>query len=158
MSNRSLESVPPTETLEIENGLSLIPRVKLLLTVHRADRSVKPVDEWLFKRSLVDFLKSSFSVTVAEDDFVVRRFKDLKKRKRDDPVADGALFVRDLGFLSKISRSRIGEATEDVKDLEKKFVDWRRSLVDKMDGIELNLEGVKFRMSVAVPSTDDLME
>ncbi|XP_057469378.1 uncharacterized protein LOC130758470 [Actinidia eriantha] len=155
MSNRSLESVPPTETLEIENGLSLIPRVKLLLTVHRADRSVKPVDEWQLKRSLVDFLKSSLSVTVTEDDFVVRRFKDLKKRKRDDPVADGALFVRDLGFLSKISRSRIGEATEDVKELEKKFVDWRRSLVDKMDGIELNLEGVKFRLSVAVPASDD---
>ncbi|KAL6995347.1 hypothetical protein U1Q18_005485 [Sarracenia purpurea var. burkii] len=158
MSNRSLESLPPTGALDIENGLSLVPRVKLLLTVHRTDYSVKPVDEWQLKRSLTDFLRSSFSVTVPEDDIDVRRFKDLNKRKREDSVAQGALFIRDLSFLSKRSRSKIDDVTageDDVKELEKKFLNWRRSVVDKMDGIELNLEGVKFRLTVAVPASDD---
>ncbi|KAI7992422.1 hypothetical protein LOK49_LG12G03060 [Camellia lanceoleosa] len=42
----SSETLRPTETLEIENGLSLVPRMKLLLTIHCADHSVKPLDEW----------------------------------------------------------------------------------------------------------------
>lgn len=157
MTNRSLDSLPPTETLEIETGLSLTPRVKLLLTVHRADRSVKPLDEWKLKRSLIDFLKASFSVTLSDDDVAVRKFKDAKKRKREDSVARGALFIRDLGFLSKpFSRSGVGgEGREGVEELERKFVEWRRGVVEKMDGIELNLEGVKYRLSVAVPVTDD---
>ncbi|KAI7989987.1 hypothetical protein LOK49_LG13G01683 [Camellia lanceoleosa] len=77
-----------------------------LLTIHCADHSVKPLDEWQLKPSLTDFLKSSFSLTVPKDDIVVRRFKDLKKRKRDDPVAHGALFIRDLGFLSKFPNQK----------------------------------------------------
>ncbi|CAL5349607.1 unnamed protein product [Camellia sinensis] len=117
-----------------------------------------PFDEWQLKRSLTDFLKSSFSLTVLEDDIVVRRFKDLKKRKRDDPVAHGARFIRDLGFLSKFSRSEILhgiDREDDVKELEKKFLDWRRSVVGKTDGIELNLEGVKFRLTASIPESDD---
>ncbi|KAL7183716.1 hypothetical protein ACSBR2_025991 [Camellia fascicularis] len=132
--------------------------LQLLLTIHYADHSVKPLDEWQLKCSLTDFLKSSFSLTVPEDDIVVRRFKELKKRKRDDPVAHGALFIRDLGFLSKFSRSEILhgiDGEDDVKELEKKFLDWRRSIVGKTDGIELNLEGVKFRLTALVPESDD---
>ncbi|KAF5930297.1 hypothetical protein HYC85_031170, partial [Camellia sinensis] len=129
-----------------------------LLTIHCADHSVKPLDEWQLKPSLTDFLKSLFSLAVPEDDIVVRRFKDLKKRKRDDPVAHGALFIRDLGFLSKFSRSEILygiDGEDDVKELEKKFLDWGRSVVGKTDGIELNLEGVKFRLTASVPELDD---
>ncbi|XP_028118364.1 uncharacterized protein LOC114315920 [Camellia sinensis] len=132
--------------------------LQLLLTIHCADHSVKSLDEWQLKRSLTDFLKSSFSLTVPEDDIVVRKFKDLKKRKRDDPVAQGALFICDLGFLSKFSRSEILhgiDGEDDVKEREKKFLDWRRSVVGKTDGIELNLEGVKFRLTVSVPESDD---
>ncbi|XAR61968.1 hypothetical protein NMG60_11016531 [Bertholletia excelsa] len=158
MSNRSLESLPPTETLELESALSLVPRVKLLLTLHRADHSVKPIDEWQLKRSLIDFLSSSFFVNVPEEDIEVRKFKDLKKRKREDPVAQGALFIRDLDFLSKLSSSRIdGDVSGEAKgkELDKRFVEWRRSVVGRMDGIELNLEGVKFRLTVSVPASDD---
>lgn len=154
MSSQASESILPTETLELDSGLSLVPRVKLILTVKRSDTSVKPLDEWQLKRSLIEFLKTSFSVTVPEDDLLVRKFKDLKKRKRDDPVARGALFIRDLGFLSK--QPRIGYGRDDgLKELEKKVSDWRKSVVDKMDGIELNLVGVKFKLSVAVPASDD---
>ncbi|TYH72113.1 hypothetical protein ES332_D05G232100v1 [Gossypium tomentosum] len=142
---RPLETLPPTETLEIENGLSLVPRVKLNLTIHPSLPSVsKPIDEWQLKRALIDFLKTSLSVsvTVPEEDLQIKRLKDLNKRKRDEPVAHGALFIRDIRFLS--SKKKIEEVDneeEDVKELEKKFLEWRSYVAEKMDGIELNLEG-----------------
>ncbi|XWS25508.1 hypothetical protein CRYUN_Cryun27aG0074200 [Craigia yunnanensis] len=156
---RPLETLPPTETLEIENGLSLVPRVKLNLTIHPSLPSVsKPIDEWKLKRALVDFLKTSLSVsiTVPEEDLQIRRLKDVKKRKRDEPVADGALFIRDLGFLNIRKKSEESDKEEeDVKELEKKFLDWRRYVAEKMDGIEINLEGVKYNLSVEIPVSDD---
>ncbi|XP_052487127.1 uncharacterized protein LOC105769345 isoform X2 [Gossypium raimondii] len=156
---RPLETLPPTETLEIENGLSLVPRVKLNLTIHPSLPSVsKPIDEWQLKRALIDFLKTSLSVsvTVPEEDLQIKRLKDLKKRKRDEPVAHGALFIRDIRFLS--SKKKIEEVDneeEDVKELEKKFLEWRSYVAEKMDGIELNLEGVKYNLSVEIPASDD---
>ncbi|KAM3237479.1 A-kinase anchor protein 17A [Capsicum chacoense] len=138
----------PTETLQLETGLSLIPRIKLLLTIYRADKSVSPIDEWKFKRSLIDYIKSSFSITVLEEDLQIRKFKDLNKRKRDEPVAKGRVFVHDLGFMEKV----IGE---NKAEEEEKFVEWRRGFVEKLDGIELNLEGVKFKLKVDVPKSDD---
>ncbi|CAK9146481.1 unnamed protein product [Ilex paraguariensis] len=156
MSTRSLETLLPTETLELESGLSVVPRVKLLLTIHRSDKSISPIDEWQFKRSLIDYIKTSFSITISEDDLEVKRYKDLKKRKREDPVANGILFIRDLGFLNKPSTYRIGnDEDEDVKVVEKRLLEWRKSIVEKMDGIELNLQGVGFRLTVAVPTSDD---
>ncbi|KAJ9166339.1 hypothetical protein P3X46_021111 [Hevea brasiliensis] len=154
MSIRPLDELPPTETLEIENGLSLVPRVKLILTVYPSISSsaTKPIDEWKLKRALIDFLKISLSVsnTVPEEDLEIRRYKDLKKRKRDDPVAHGTLCIRDLGFLN-IEKDK----DEDLKVLEKKFLDWRKYIVEKMDGIELNLEGFRYKLGVAVPESDD---
>ncbi|XVF36428.1 hypothetical protein REPUB_Repub19eG0057600 [Reevesia pubescens] len=157
---RPLETLPPTETLEIETGLSLVPRVKLNLIIHPFLPSVsKPIDEWQLKRALIDFLKTSLSVsiTVPEDDLQIRRLKDLKKRKRDEPVAHGALFIRDLAFLNskKKSEESSDNEEEDVKELEKKFLDWRKYVAEKMDGIELNLEGVKYNLSVEIPVSDD---
>ncbi|KAK8646687.1 hypothetical protein V6N13_120467 [Hibiscus sabdariffa] len=134
---RPFETLPPTETLEIENGLSLVPRVKLNLRIHPALPSVSaPIDEWQLKRALIDFLKSSLSVsvTIPEEDLQIKRLKDLKKRKRDEPVAHGALFIRDLGFLS--SRKKSEEIEEDnVKELEKKFLDWRSYNEERLGGI-----------------------
>lgn len=157
MSIRPLETLPPTESLEIENGLSLVPRVRLELTLYPASPSVtKPIDEWKVKRTLIHFLKNSLSVpvTVPEEDLHIKRIKDLKKRKRDDPLALGTLFVRDLGFLNEKSKKNEDEKEQDVKVLEK-FLDWRRYIVEKMDGIELNIEGMKFKLSVAIPASDD---
>ncbi|CAA7031285.1 unnamed protein product [Microthlaspi erraticum] len=155
---RSLEELSPAENLEIENGLSLVSRVKLCLTIHSLIPTVsKPIDEWQLKRSLIDFLKSSIfpSVTVPEEDIVVRRHRDLKKRKREEPVAHGSLFIRDLGFLEGKKGKKKVDGERDVKELEKKFIDWRRVLVEKMNGIELNLEGVKYKLSVVLPVSDD---
>ncbi|ESQ29560.1 hypothetical protein EUTSA_v10023590mg [Eutrema salsugineum] len=158
---RSLEELSPTENLEIENGLALVARVKLCLTIHPLVPSVsKPIDEWQLKRSLIDFLKKSIfpSVTVPEEDIVVRRHKDLKKRKREEPVAHGSLFIRDLGFLEGRKRKKQDDDNDgerDVKVLEKKFIDWRKVLVEKMNGIELNLEGVKYNLTVVLPVSDD---
>ncbi|KAL0689885.1 hypothetical protein Bca4012_089563 [Brassica carinata] len=150
---RSLEELSPLETLEIENGLSLVSRVKLFLTIHPLVPSVsKPIDEWQLKRSLIDFLKNSTfpSVTISEEDIVVRRHRDLKKRKRDEPVAHGSLFIRDLGFLEGKKKK-----DDDAKVLEKKFIEWRKVLVEKMNGIEVNLEGVKYTLTVVLPVSDD---
>ncbi|XP_031281415.1 A-kinase anchor protein 17A [Pistacia vera] len=158
-----LESLSPTETLEIENGLTLIPRVKLMLTIYPTSPSVtKSIDEWRLKRALIEFLKTSLSVsiTVPEEDLEIRRLKDLKKRKRDEPVAHGNLFIRDLGFLNNTSKKKGDNPVEeeeenDIKVLEKKLSDWRKYILEKMDGIELNLEGVKYRLSVSVPVSDE---
>nr|GMC55087.1 A-kinase anchor protein 17A [Ipomoea batatas] len=157
MSDRSLEFLRPTETVELESGLSLVPRVKLLLTVSRADKSVSPVDEWKLKRSLIDYLKNTQSVTVQEEDLEVRRFKDLNKRKRDDPVARGTLCIRDLGFLAKLlaSKSQYDDEKDEVKAAEKNFLEWRRGIVERMDGMEVNIEGTKFKLSAVLPASDD---
>ncbi|KAH0942868.1 hypothetical protein HID58_002505 [Brassica napus] len=152
---RSLEELSPLETLEIEKGLALVSRVKLSLTIHPLVPSVsKPIDEWQLKRSLIDFLKNSTfpSVTISEEDIVVRRHRDLKKRKRDEPVAHGSLFIRDLGFLEGKKKKK---DDDDAKGLEKKFVEWRKVLVEKMNGIEVNLEGVKYTLTVVLPVSDD---
>ncbi|XP_076959277.1 uncharacterized protein LOC143635297 [Bidens hawaiensis] len=133
-----------TETLELDCGLFLTPRLKLNLSVHRSDASVKPLDEWQLKTSLIDFLKSTFSVTVPDDDLHILKFKDANKRKRDDPVARGTLFVRDLTFLSKAGIEQ-----------EKKVSEWKETVVRKLDGIELSLAGVRFRLTVEVPKSDD---
>ena len=83
---------------------------------------------------------------------MVRRHRDLKKRKRDEPVAHGSLLIRDLGFLEGKKKK---EDDDDAKGLEKKFVEWRKVLVEKMNGIEVNLEGVKYTLTVVLPVSDD---
>ncbi|KAM7266671.1 hypothetical protein ACFE04_004568 [Oxalis oulophora] len=138
----SPESLSPTESLEIENGLTLVPRVKLTLTVFPQNTSVtKPVNEWQVKQALIDFLKTSLtpSITIAVNDLEIRRHRDIKKRKRDEPVARGTLFIRDLGFLKS----------------KEKFSNWRSVLIEKLDGIELNLEGAKYKLIVNLPVSDE---
>ncbi|XP_076957786.1 uncharacterized protein LOC143633350 [Bidens hawaiensis] len=120
-------------------GVGAVPRLKLNLTVHRSDASVKPLDDWQLKSSLIDFLNSSFSLTFPDDDLRIRKFKDANKRKRDDPVASGTLFIRDLTILSKIEQDS----------------EWKKTVVGKLDGIELSLAGVRFRLSVELPKSDD---
>lgn len=157
MSTLELDSLSPAETVEIENGLSLVPRLRLNITVYPSSQVVsKPIDEWKMKQTLIDFLKSSLSnpISVPEEDLKIKRVRDLKKRKRDDPVASGTIFIRDLGFLNR-TRKNDDDKEKSVQELEKKFSDWRRYIVEKMDGIELNLEGVKFKLNVAVPESDD---
>ncbi|VFQ86817.1 unnamed protein product [Cuscuta campestris] len=150
---KELDSLRPTETVELESGLSLVPRVKLVLTVSRADKFVSPLDEWKLKRSLIDYLKNKHSATVEEDDLQIRRFKDLSKRKRDEPVAHGSLCIRDLGFLEKLLSSKAEK--DDAGAFEKRFREWRRGVVEGMDGMEVNIEGAKFRLSAVLPGSDD---
>ncbi|KAI3888416.1 hypothetical protein MKX03_031843 [Papaver bracteatum] len=156
----------PTETLEMENGLSLVPRVKLLLTIYRSDHSVKPIDEWQLKLSLLYHLKkSSFTppLTIPEEDLEIHCFKDIKKRKREAPVASGTLYVRDLGFIHHDEKHLLGKRKEEgdaddeewKKVLEKKFIEWRNSFVNKLDGVELSLQGVKFKANAVLPISDD---
>ncbi|XP_019431872.1 PREDICTED: uncharacterized protein LOC109338976 [Lupinus angustifolius] len=149
-----LKQLGPTESLEIDSGLTLVPRVKLNLTIYPSTplTLTNPIDEWKMKRALLDFLHSSFhySISVPEEDLTVKRLKDLKKRKREDAVAAGTLHVWDLGFLEKGL-----EKDYELREIEEKFLEWRKGLVEKLDGIELNLEGVRFRLNVIVPISDD---
>ncbi|TVU38171.1 hypothetical protein EJB05_11527 [Eragrostis curvula] len=146
----------PTEPSPLPSGLSLAPRLKLLLTFFRADLTVRPLDEWQLKSALLAFLRDPpLSLPVVPDsDLSVRRLPDLQKRRREEPVATGVLHVRDLAFLRP--RKGDGEAEEMTPEQEeKKYFEWRRSLVEKLADIELNLEGVKFRMTVEIPPSDD---
>ncbi|KAK7291056.1 hypothetical protein RIF29_05919 [Crotalaria pallida] len=142
----------PTQPLEIDNGLTLVPRVKLNLTIYPSTPQTltNPIDEWKMKRALLDFLHSSShrnnSLSLPDEDLTVKRLRDLKKRKREDPVAAGTLHIWDLGFLEKGLEGG---------SVEERLLEWRKGLVEKMDGIELNLEGVRFRLEVSVPVSDD---
>ncbi|TKY44465.1 A-kinase anchor protein 17A [Spatholobus suberectus] len=131
------------KALEIENGLSLVPRVKLNLTVYPSTplTLTHPIDEWKMKRALIDFLRSSHSLSLSlnEEDLQITRHKLLKKRKRDDPVAAGTLRIWDLSFLQTESR----------------LLEWRNRLAENINGIQLNLEGAKFNLAVSVPVSDD---
>ncbi|KAG9440548.1 hypothetical protein H6P81_020713 [Aristolochia fimbriata] len=157
MSQRSLQFLPSIEPLELPNNLSLTPRVKLLLTIFRKDPSPTPVDEWKLKSSLLDFLKASLSLSVADEDVQVQRAEDLKERKRVDPVATGTLCIRELGFLKKGKEKKVVGVDEDndVKVLDARFLEWRKSVVGKLDGMELNIEGAKFQLNVKLPVEDD---
>lgn len=145
-----------TEPLPLPSGLSLSPRLKLLLTFFRADLTVRPLDEWQLKSALLAFLRDPpLSLPLLPDsDLSVRRLPDLQKRRREEPVASGVLHVRDLSFL----RPRKGDSEAEgmtVEQEDEKYFEWRSSLVEKLEGIELNLEGVKFRMTVEIPPSDD---
>jgi len=145
-----------TEPLLLPSGLSLSPRLKLLLTFFRADLTVRPLDEWQLKSALLAFLRDPpLSLPLLPDsDLSVHRLPDLQKRRREEPVASGVLHVRDLSFL----RPRKGDGEADgmtAEQEEEKYFEWRSSLVEKLEGIELNLEGVKFRMTVEIPPSDD---
>ncbi|KAG8390966.1 hypothetical protein BUALT_Bualt01G0138400 [Buddleja alternifolia] len=147
---KTLQLLLPTQAFDLEEcGMSLIPRLKLNLKIHRADKSVSPLDEWKLKRSLIDYFKASHSVSLPEEDIKVFKYRDLKKRKREDPVARGSLFLLDLGFLSK----KLSLNGED--GVEREFLEWRKGMVEQMDGMELNLEGVKFKLNVELPKGDD---
>ncbi|GAU27342.1 hypothetical protein TSUD_05680 [Trifolium subterraneum] len=141
-----LNLIPPTSPLEIDKDLTLLPRIKLNLTVHPSSPSLNltsPIDEWKMKTALLTFLQTSHTLPfpLPEEDLVFKRFnKDLKKRKRDDPVVYGTLHIWNLSFIT--------DKNEDV-------VKWRNRLVEKMNGVELNLQGVKFRLDVVVPDCDD---
>ncbi|KAI5393290.1 hypothetical protein KIW84_060418, partial [Lathyrus oleraceus] len=137
----------PTATLEIDKDLTLLPRIKLNLTVHPSTPSssiTNQIDEWKTKRALLDFLQTSHSLPfpLPEEDLQFKRFnKDLKKRKREDPVVYGTLHIWDLSFLSEKNENDV--------------VKWRNGLVEKLNGVELNLQGVRFRLEVDVPECDD---
>ncbi|KAL4372404.1 hypothetical protein AHAS_Ahas06G0262400 [Arachis hypogaea] len=140
----------PTKPLEIDNssGLTLVPRVKLTLTIYPLAATVTSVDEWKMKRALIDYLHTTHSLAIPEDDLDVKRVRDLKKRKREEPVASGTLRIWNLEFIEE-------EDEEGEGAVEKRVWEWRKRLVEKMNGIELNLEGVKFKLDVAVPVSDD---
>jgi len=148
----------PTEPFPLPSDLSLVRRLKLLLSFSRADLSVSPVDEWQLKSALLAFLRNPpLSLSLVQDsDLSVSRLPDLQKRRRDDPVASGILYIRDLSFLHPSNRKGDDGPEKMTQEQEgEKYLQWRSSLVEKLAGIELNLKGVMYQMSVEIPAYDD---
>ncbi|KAF7846596.1 hypothetical protein BT93_L4062 [Corymbia citriodora subsp. variegata] len=159
MSSNGFDSASPLEPIAIDASLTLVPRVRLTLAVHPANSShTKPVDDWQLKKALLDFLKGSLAppLSVPDGDLEIRRVRDVRKRRRDEPVAHGSLVIRDLGFLksSKGSYAAAEEEEGGVRVLEEKYADWKRYLVEKMNGMDLVLGGVKFVLGVEMPVSD----
>ncbi|CAA6662988.1 unnamed protein product [Spirodela intermedia] len=59
------------------------------------------------------------------------------------------------GFGSPERRGKGEQEEEDGEFPRRRFFEWRDSVVGKTDGIELNIEGVKFRLTVEIPPSDD---
>lgn len=162
MSSKPFDSASPLEPIPIDASLTLVPRVRLTLTVHPANPShTSSVDDWQLKKALLDFLRSSLAapLSVPDGDLEVRRVKDVRKRRRDEPVGHGSLVIRDLGFLKASRGSRAAAEEEEggeegVRVLEEKYADWKRYLVEKMNGMDLVLGGVKFVLSAEMPVSD----
>ena len=136
-----LTLIPPTTSLQIDKDLTLLPRIKLNLTIHPSTLT-SSIDQFQLKNSLLTFLHTSKTLPypLPEEDLIFKRFhKDPKKRKRDEPLVYGTLHIWNLTFL---------ESKNDV-------VETRNRLVEKMNGIEMNLLGVKFRLEVGVSDCDD---
>ena len=143
-------AILPTETINLRTGgLSLHPRLKFVLTFFRAETSVRPLDDWKLKRALLDFIRNSLDLSLPEEDLLINKLHDLNKRKRDEPVAAGKLFVRNLDPLTRRRKSDEGEVEEE------EFFAWRGSVLKEIDGIELNIEGAKFRLEAEIPNSDD---
>ncbi|XP_030466611.1 uncharacterized protein LOC115685665 [Syzygium oleosum] len=160
MSSKTSDAASPLDPIPIDASLTLVPRVRLTLTVHPASPSslAKPLDDWQLKKALLDFLKGSLAapLSVPDGDLEIRRVKDVRKRRRDDPVAHGSLVIRDLGFLrsSRGSHAEDSGGEDGVRVLEEKYADWKRYLVEKMNGMDLVLGGVKFMLGVEAPASD----
>lgn len=131
--------------------------MKFLLTFFRADPTVRPLDEWKLKNALLSFLRSPpLSLNkVPDDDLLLQRLPDQHKRKRDEAVATGTLYIRDLSFLQPSDRVSADRDNVEEEILRKRFLDWRESVVERLSGIELNIEGVKFKMTLDIPVSDD---
>jgi len=135
-----LTLIPPTTPLEIDKDLTLLPRIKLNLTIHPSTLT-SSIDQFQLKNSLLTFLQTSKTLPfpLPEEDLIFKRFhKDPKKRKRDEPLVYGTLHIWNLTFLNG-----------------KTILETRNALVDKINGIEMNLLGVKFRLQVSVSDCDD---
>ncbi|KAG9135316.1 hypothetical protein Leryth_015203 [Lithospermum erythrorhizon] len=154
-----LASLNPTDPFNLDNNsLCLLPRIKLHFSLHRSDTSLSPLNDWSLKTSLLTYLKTTHSIPFPEDDAIkIKKFKNLNKRKRGEAIGRGTICIGELGFLRRVLG--LGSLNENVEKgveaVEKRFLEWRKGFVEEMDGMELSLEGVKFKLSVELPKGDD---
>ncbi|KAI4375057.1 hypothetical protein MLD38_012971 [Melastoma candidum] len=132
------DSLSRLASFPLDPTLTLTPRVRLNLSIFPdAGSGVKPVDHWQIKRALLDYLKAA-SRSLGSASLQISGAGDPKKRRRGDAVARGVLVVRDLGSVK-----------------EEDYETWKeKELRGRLDGIELVLEGTRFRVSVEVPAAD----
>ncbi|KAI5072437.1 hypothetical protein GOP47_0012543 [Adiantum capillus-veneris] len=152
-SSRRFSSSPSSlsrwEAVELgHGGLSLVPRLRVLLSFVRADLSVRPLDEWQLRQSLLGFLRDSLSITVSDKDLSLHKHKNPHKRRSDEALASGVLYIWDIQALLGESRSHKEDAAITLQKKE-------RMLIEKLTGVELNLGGLKLRCHARPEDRDD---
>ncbi|KAJ7536882.1 hypothetical protein O6H91_12G086600 [Diphasiastrum complanatum] len=142
--------ISPLDTVELDYGLRLLPRLQFQLIFMRADRSVKAVDEWHLKEAIKALLKNSIRVSVADSDLVLQKEREPQKKRREEPVAIGVLFVWDIEGLLRQERR-----WEDAGKNARQAVEWSKSFItNKLQGVELNVSGLKLRCEVCAEDQD----
>ncbi|MCO5583180.1 hypothetical protein L7F22_037088 [Adiantum nelumboides] len=148
-SSHSSSSLSRWEAVELgHGGLSLVPRLRVLLSFVRADLSVRPLDEWQLRQSLLDFLRDSLSIIVSDKDLSLHKHKNPHKRRNDEALASGVLYIWDIQALLGESRSHKEDANTMLQEKE-------RMLIEKLTGVELNLGGLKLRCHARPEDRDD---
>ncbi|XP_024391205.1 uncharacterized protein [Physcomitrium patens] len=129
--------------VELSEGLSLVPCTLISLSFVRADVSVRPVDEWKLKEGLTALFKKTFGLTVADRDLVVQKEKNYFKKRRDEPIAHGVLHL--WGSKPEGDPLRVGG----------EGADWRKYVAESVNGIELNVSGLKLRCIALIKETNN---
>eukprot|EP00250_Pteridium_aquilinum_P002174 c12373_g1_i1 orf=572-2257(-) len=137
------------EAVELgHGGLSLVPRLRVLLSFARADLSVRPLDEWQLRQSLLSFLRDSLAISVSDKDLSLHKHKNPHKRRSDDALASGVLYIWDIQAL-------MGEGRNHREDADTMLQQKEGLIIDKLTGVELNLGGLKLRCHARPEDRDD---
>ncbi len=137
--------------LELGEGLKLVPCTAIDLAFTRVDVTVKAVDEWQLKEALNVLLKKRLGVGMGDmAALVVRSERNLYKKRRDEPIASAEL---------RLWGEEGGRVGGGVGELHKKggaHVDnVGRLVVDAVNGLELNVGGLKVRCSARIQEVND---
>lgn len=137
------------EAVELgHGGLALVPRLRVLLSFTRADLSVKALDEWQLRQSLLAFLRDALSISISDKDLSLHKHRDPHKKRSNDAVASGVLYIWDIQALR-------GENWSHREDADTMLQRKEALIVDKLTGIELNLGGLKLRCHACSEERDD---
>ncbi|KAH7290617.1 hypothetical protein KP509_30G057300 [Ceratopteris richardii] len=142
-------SLSRCEAVELgHRGLSLVPRLRILLSFTRADLSVRPLDEWQLRQTLLSFLHDSLSISVSEKDLALHKHKNPQKRRSDEALASGVLYIWDVQAL--VGDVRIHKENADSILHEKEHI-----IINKLTGLELNLGNLRLRCHARPEDRDD---
>ncbi|CAK9235566.1 unnamed protein product [Sphagnum troendelagicum] len=134
--------------VELGEGLKLVPCTAIDLAFTRADVTVKAVDEWQLKEALNVLLKKRLGAGMGDmAALVVRSERNLYKKRRDEPIASAELRLWGEGGGGGVGelQKKGGAHVDNVG----------RLVVDAVNGLELNVGGLKVRCSARIQEVND---